>query len=131
MVISRSDVRSSGRRSPRMAPATVSAMSCVVSPSCEARSRFTTTCTSCSPVPASERTASSPEIDDRRCATSREMPARRSVDSPASCRLNDVEPLMLSSKVKLGLPMMISGMSAITRSMTTVAGTRASSFAVR
>ncbi len=38
---------------------------------------------------------------------------------------------MPSSKVKLGLPMMISGMSFSTRSMTSAAATLASSLGVR
>ena len=131
IVSSRSSVRSSGSLSPRIAPVTVSATSSVLSPSCAARLRSTMTCTSSSPLPASERTASSPGTDDSRRTTSFETSASRSVDSPVSCRLKLEVPAPPWSNEKLGSPMMISGMSAMIISITSPAGTFASSFGFR
>jgi len=57
--------------------------------------------------------------------------ARRSVESPASCRLKLLLPAAESSNWKLGVPMMISGISFVTVSITSWAGTRARPFGAR
>ena len=108
---SRSADRNSLSLSPRIAAAIVCAMTEVGSPSCAARARSTVTCNSCSPDLAVVRTESKPLICESRLTRSRDRLTSLSVDSPDSCMLNPVLPPWFSSKRKLGLPMMISGIS--------------------
>ena len=121
IVSSRSVVRSSGNRSPRIAPATVNATSSVVRPSLRGA---VTVDDDLDFLFAHPRLGPQGlETLDRREPV-RDLtrdPASCSVDSPESCRLNDVG-LESMSKTKLGLPMMISGISFMTRFMTSAAG---------
>ena len=108
---SRSLERNSFSRSPRIATAMVCATTCVGRPSCAARARSTRTRSSCSPAWAVERTESKPSTSDSRRTSSFDSSTSRSVESPERRTLKPSDPPWFSSKRKLGLPMMISGMS--------------------